>query len=67
VRMSLFLGVLKRLLLLLPLIFVLPAVLPCDKTTAVFLAMPVSEGLAFVVTAICHWHVMRDILRKEAK
>jgi len=64
VRMSLFLGVLKRLLLLLPLVFVLPAVLPCDKTTAVFLAMPVSEGLAFAVTAVCYLHVMRDILRK---
>jgi len=67
VRMSLFLGVLKRLLLLLPLIFILPAVLPCDKTTAVFLAMPVSEGLAFAVTAICYRRVMRNILRKDAK
>ena len=61
VRVSLFLGVLKRLLLLLPLIFILPAVWPGDKTTAVLLASPLSDGLAFVVTACCYLAVMRRI------
>ena len=67
VRISLFLGVQKRLLLLLPLIFVLPAVLPGDKTTAVLLASPLSDWLAFVMTALCYQAVMRRIGRREVK
>ena len=61
VKASIFLGVLKRLLLLLPLIFVLPAVLPGDKTTAVLLAAPVSDGIAFLVTAGCCRVILRSL------
>lgn len=67
VRTSLFLGVLKRLLLLLPLIFILPAVWPGDKTTAVLLASPLSDGLAFVVTALCYLAVMRRIKGRKTE
>ena len=67
VRVSLFLGVLKRLLLLLPLIFVLPAVWPGDKTTAVLLASPVSDGIAFAVTAVCCRSILAKISEKGAQ
>ena len=66
VRVSLFLGVLKRLLLLLPLIFILPAVWTGDQTTAVLLASPVSDGIAFLVTGVCCWSVLRKLSGKES-
>lgn len=61
VKVSLFLGVLKRLVLLLPLIFILPAVLPCDNALAVLTAQPAADAVAFVVTALCYLHVMRNL------
>lgn len=67
VRMSLFLGVLKRLVLLLPLIFVLPAVLPGDKATAVLTASPAVDLAAFAITALCYLHIMRNLKVKEGK
>ena len=67
VKISLFLGVLKRLVLLLPLIFILPAVLPGDKATSVLAAGPVADAVAFVVTALCYLHIMRNLKAKEMK
>lgn len=61
VRMSLFLGVLKRLVFLLPFIFLLPAVLPCDKALAVLVSVPASELGAIVVSAVCYHHVMKRL------
>ena len=48
---SLFLAVLRKILLLIPLIYVLPALLP-DKVTAVFLAEPVADVIAVTVTSL---------------
>jgi len=61
VRLSLFLGVLKRLVLLLPMILLLPLVMQGDKVWAVLLAAPLSDGLAFVVTAFCYRKVMKGM------
>ena len=53
-RSSLFLALLRKVLLLIPLIYVLPAVLPSllpvDRATAVFAAEPVADLLAVAVT-----------------
>ena len=67
VKMSLFLSVLRRLVLLLPLIFVFPAVLSCDKVNAVLLASPVSDAVSFLGAAACYFYVMRKISAKGAK
>ena len=67
VKVSLFLGVLKRLVLLLPLIFALPVLMPHDQATAVLLASPLSEAGAFAVTAICYFRVMRGLARKAGE
>ena len=48
---SLFLAVLRKLILLIPLIYLLPALLP-DKVTAVFLAEPVADTIAVTVTVL---------------
>lgn len=50
-KSSLFLALLRKIILLVPLIYMLPAVLPLDQTTSVFLAEPVADLLAVVTTA----------------
>jgi len=50
-KTSIFLAVVRKVILLIPLIYLLPAVLP-DKTAAVFLAEPISDTLA-VCTTLC--------------
>ena len=45
------LALLRKIILLIPLIYLLPAVLPLEKTTAVFLAEPVADTLAVATTA----------------
>ena len=49
-KTSLFLAVLRKIILLIPLIYILPAFM-ADKATAVFLAEPVADFLAVVTTA----------------
>lgn len=51
-KSSLFLAVLRKLILLIPLIYVLPALLPMDQTMAVYLAEPVADALAVTATAL---------------
>ncbi len=67
VKVSLFLGVLKRLGLMMPFIFILPAVLPCDKALSVILSFPAADAVSFVVTALCYFHVMKNLKTKGAK
>lgn len=50
-KCSLFLALLRKVILLIPLIYILPAIMS-DKTTAVFLAEPVADILAVMTTAI---------------
>ena len=50
-RISLFMACLRKLILLIPLIYIFPAVLPVDRVTAVFLAEPVSDVIAAAVTS----------------
>ena len=47
---SLFLAVLRKIILLVPLIFLLPRVLPIAQDTAVFLAEPAADTLAVITT-----------------
>ena len=51
-KCSLFLACLRKLILLIPLIYVMPALLPGDKVTAVFLAEPVADVIAVTCTVI---------------
>ena len=55
-KSSLFLAVLRKIILLIPLIYLLPAILPMDKTMAVYLAEPVADFLAVTTTALLFAH-----------
>lgn len=48
---SIFLALLRKIILLIPLIYILPHVFPGDKVMAVFLAEPVADTIAVIATA----------------
>lgn len=49
-KVSLFLALLRKVFLLIPLIYILPVVLPFDQTAAVLLAEPIADALAALTT-----------------
>ncbi len=62
-KISLFLACLRKIILLIPLIFILPNFF-ADKVFAVFLAEPVSDILAATVTTITFFTMFKKILNK---
>jgi Na+-driven multidrug efflux pump len=63
-KVSLLLACLRKLILLIPLIFILPHFF-ADKVFAVFLAEPVSDLLAATVTTITFLSRFNGILRQS--
>ncbi len=61
-KTSLLLALLRKVILLIPLIFLLPQFF-ADKAFAVFLAEPVADALAVTVTAITFFFQFRHTLR----
>ena len=64
-KISLFMACLRKLILLIPLIFILPLFFE-DKAMAVFLAEPVSDFVAAAVTTIAFFTFFRKLM-KEGK
>lgn len=64
-KASLFLALLRKVILLIPLIYLLPAVLP-DQVIAVFLAEPVADACAVSVTALLFFRSFRRLMREPA-
>ena len=62
-KTSVFLALLRKVLLLIPLIYILPAFME-DKLMAVFLAEPVADVIAVTTTSILFYRTYRS-LRKE--
>jgi len=50
-KYSIFLAILRKVILLIPLIFILPHIFTADKCMAVFLAEPISDVLAAITTS----------------
>lgn len=60
---SILVAVLRKFILLLPLIFLLPYILP-DKTMAVYTAEPVADSIAMTCTALLFFFQFRKALKK---
>ena len=60
-KTSLFLALLRKVFLLIPLIYLLPALLS-DQTFAVFLAEPVADTLAVLTTCILFARYYKKVL-----
>ena len=69
-KISVFLALLRKVILLIPLIYILPAVLPVNKVLAVILAEPVADLTAVTVTTTTFAIAFRRIraeMRQRAK
>ncbi len=64
---SLFLALLRKIILLIPLIYLMPALFPADKTRAVFMAEPVADFLAVMTTACMFAAYFRKIMRENER
>ena len=64
-KVSLLLACLRKIILLIPLIFILPHLLP-DPVFGVFLAEPVSDILAATITTITFFARFNGILERGA-
>ena len=60
---SISVAVMRKFVLLIPLIFILPSVFTEDKVMAVYLAEPVADSLAVTFTAILFFFQFRKVLR----
>lgn len=65
-KCSLFLAILRKLILLIPLVYILPAFIG-DKVQAVFMAEPVADVLAVCCTAALFFIVFRRTMRRMEK
>lgn len=65
-KISVFVALLRKVFLLIPLIFVLPCILP-NQVDAVFLAEPISDFISVCVTAVLFFKTFRHYLRDEPK
>ncbi len=63
---SLFLALLRKIILLIPLIYIMPAIFTADRTRAVFTAEPVADFLAVMTTACMFSAYFRKIVRRDA-
>ena len=59
-KASVFLAVFRKFILLIPLIYLLPALLP-DKAIAVYLAEPIADTIAVLCTALLFKKALQDI------
>ena len=68
-KISLFMACLRKLILLIPLIFILPLFFEsgADKAFAVFLAEPISDITAATVTTVSFFIVFKKLLKKPAE
>ncbi|MBQ8829986.1 MAG: MATE family efflux transporter [Oscillospiraceae bacterium] len=62
-KYSIFLAVLRKIILLIPLIFILPHIFTADKCMAVFLAEPVSDILAAITTSTLFYIQFKKVLK----
>lgn len=64
-KTSLFLALLRKIILLVPLIYIMPMIFTGDKTSAVFLAEPVADILAVSATSIMFYGYFRKIMKNN--
>ena len=63
-KTSLFLAVLRKILLLIPLIYILPLIF-ADKAMSVYLAEPIADTIAVTTTVIMFYLNFKKVLKLE--
>lgn len=65
-KASILVAVTRKFILLIPLIYLLPAILPLDKTLAVYMAEPVADLIAVTFTAVFFTFQFKKVLKEIA-
>ena len=65
-KASILVAVMRKFILLIPLIYLLPAILPIDQTLAVYMAEPVADFIAVTFTAIFFTFQFKKVLKEMA-
>lgn len=60
---SITVAVMRKFVLLLPLIYLMPVLLPGDKAMAVYMAEPIADALAVTFTSVLFFFTFRKVLR----
>ena len=63
-KASILVAVMRKFILLIPLIYVMPFIFPADKTTAVYMAEPVADFIAVSFTIILFTYQFRKSLKQ---
>ena len=63
-KSSIIVAVMRKFVLLIPLIYIMPAILTHDRTMAVYLAEPIADAIAVTFTAILFFFQFRKSLQK---
>ena len=62
-RVSIFLAILRKIILLIPLILIMPKLFPGNPVNAIFFAEPIADTLAVIVTSIFAFISFREIFK----
>ena len=62
-KASIAVAVIRKFVLIIPLVYILPAIFTENQTNAVYLAEPVADVLAMTFTAILFYHQFKKALR----
>ena len=63
-KASILVAVMRKFILLIPLIYIMPLIFSSDKTTAVYMAEPVADFIAVTFTAIFFAFQFREALNQ---
>lgn len=64
-KVSVFLALLRKVILLIPLIFIMPRISSSDPVNAIFFAEPISDTISVLVTSILAFISFREIFNSE--
>lgn len=65
-RISIFLAILRKIILLIPLILIMPRIFPSNPVNAIYFAEPIADTIAVIVTSIFAFIGFRELF-KEAE
>lgn len=66
-KASILVAVMRKFVLLIPLIYIMPAIFTADKARAVYMAEPVADTLAIIFTGFLFFFQFRKVLRQMNK
>lgn len=62
-RVSIFLAILRKIILLIPLILIMPRIFPSNPVNAIFFAEPIADTIAVIVTSVFAFISFKEIFK----